>query len=326
MKPPILPFSMLLLFAPLPGTAADPVFFKNPVQTLQVRNLGLAERKVPVYHGGRLIRRQRHEAIEGFFRVGKRRSTPQLFADLAANTYFRPTYQKRNGRSGRLGTSIATSPAYRTGSTLDLVPDVSRATVYAKGPRATYRSKLTAAFPGAASLTLHRELEAFRPGRSRFNFTTEFRTLADLALSRDAALVGNDRFRVITLSSMFADRDRYDADEIRYEALGGEVRSFPLRNTTPRGAHLFPAPVAVGSWIELVKHRGSDWNPDSPSIRIVIKNGAGLRLGIQGFLDTSTNPNDDSLSVWLEWLDAPDSVPSGTAWKLEFEAIASPPA
>ena len=325
MKTQVLSSALLLLSMPLPGMAADPVFFKNPVQTLQVRNLGLAERKVPIYHGGHLIRRKRHEAIEGFFRVGKRRSTPQLFADLVANTYLRLTYQKRHGRSGRLGTSIATSPAYRTGSTIDLVPDVSRVSVYAKGTRATYSSKLTASFPGAASIGFRRELENFRLGFTRFNLTTNFRTTSDLALSRDTSLVGNDRFRLLTLSSMFVDRDTYDADEIRYEALGGEVRSFPLRNTTPRGAHLFPAPEMVGSWIELVKHRGSDWNPDSPTIRIVIKNRGGLRLGIQGFLDSSTNPNDDSLSVWLEWIDAPDSVPSGTSWKFEFEAIASPP-
>jgi hypothetical protein len=270
-----------------PVLAAKP-FFENRVQALHARNIGLIEDKVPVYHERKLIRKQRHEAIEGYFRLGTRRSYPQLFADLVSNGYLRLTYAKRNGRSGRLGTSVATSPAYRTNQTLDLVPDISRVTVYAKGIREDYRSKITASFPAAAS-------------------------------------IANDRFRVLTLSSMFADNERFDANAIRYEALGGAVTTLTLRKTTTRDEHLFPRAIPVGSWIELVKGRGSSWNPDSPTIRIEIKNPGGLQLGIQGFLASSTDPNDDSLSVWLEWIDAPDTIPGGTEQNLEFEVVATPP-
>ena len=321
----LLPFLLAGLFSITPSVEAGVVFFRNQFQSLRASNLRLAEKKVPIYHRRKLIRRQKHEAVEGFFRVGRRNSYPQLFADLAANGYFRLTYQKRNGRSGRLGTSIATSPSYRTNQTLDLVPDIQRTTVYAKGTGTTYRSKIRASFGGDASLILEKRLEGVRVNRSRFELQSRIATLTDLALSRDTAVVGNDRFRVITFSSMFADRDRYDADLIRYEALGGETVTLQLRNTTPRDAHLFASPQLVGSWVELVKTRGSTWNPDSPSIRIEIKNRGGLRLGVQGCLDGSPDPNDDSLSVWLEWIDAPESVPAGTVHDFEFEVIATPP-
>jgi hypothetical protein len=220
---------------------------------------------------------------------------------------------------------VATSPAYRTNQTLDLVPDISRVTVYAKGIREDYRSKITASFPGAASILLQRGIEGLQVGRTRFNLSTRFTTLADIALSRSEEVIANDRFRVLTLSSMFADNERFDANAIRYEALGGAVTTLTLRKTTTRDEHLFPRAIPVGSWIELVKGRGSSWNPDSPTIRIEIKNPGGLQLGIQGFLASSTDPNDDSLSVWLEWIDAPDTIPAGTEQNLEFEVVATPP-
>lgn len=319
-----------VLLLPLFFLTMEPVlvakpFFENRVQALHAKNIGLVEKKVPVYHERKLIRQQRHEVVEGYFRLGKRRSYPQLFADLVANGYLRLTYAKRNGRSGRLGTSVATSPAYRTNQTLDLVPDISRVTVYAKGIREDYRSKITAAFPGAASVLLQRGIEGLQVGRTRFNLETRFTTLADIALSRSEEVIANDRFRVITLSSMFADNERFDANAIRYEALGGAETTLVLNNTTARDAHLFPSALPVGSWIELVKGRGSSWNPDGPTIRIEIKNAGGLRLGIQGFLAASTDPNEDSLSVWLEWIDAPDTIPAGTQQNLEFEVIATPP-
>lgn len=315
---------LLLTLSAATSVDAKP-FFENRVQALQAKNLGLVEEKVPVYHERKLIRKRRHEAVEGYFRVGKRRSYPQIFADLVANGYLRVTYAKRNGRSGRLGTSVATSPAYRTNQTLDLVPTISRVSIYAKGTGEDYRSKITASFPGIAAVQLGHGLEGLQVGRTRFNLESRFTALADIALSRSEEVVGNDRFRVLTLSSMFADNERFDANALRYEAPGGAEVVVPLQNTTPRGAYLLPSAVPVGSWIELVKGRGSTWNPDGPTIRIEIKNPGSLQLGVQGFLADSTDPNDDSLSVWLEWIAAPDTIPSGTDQTLVFEVVATPP-
>ena len=320
----------VLLFLPLTFLTMESVlaatpFFENRVQALEAKNPGLVEESVPVYYERRLIRKKRHETVEGHFRVGKRRGNTQIFADLLANASLRLTYAKRNGRSGRFGTSVVTSPAFRTNETLDLVPDVSRVTVTARGQRENYRAKITAAFPGSAALELRRGLEGLQVGRTRFSLSSRLQVLADINLSKAEEVLANDRFRVLTLSSMFADNLRFDANEVRYEALGGADGSLPVRNATPRDGNIFPEPVLVGSWIELVKGRGSSWNPDSPSIRIEIKNPGGLRLGLQGFLAASTDPNQDSLSVWLEWIDAPDTVPAGTDLTLEFEVVATPP-
>jgi hypothetical protein len=324
MKRVCLPLLLLGFAGATPAPAAKP-FFENRAQSLEATNLGLPEAKVPVYHERKLIRKQRHEAVEGSYRVGKRRGSALLFADLVAKGSLRLTYAKRNGRAGRLGTTVSASPAFRTGEGLDPVPEVSRVTVYAKGAREDYRSKITAAFPRVASVQLFHGLDGVQVGRTRFEVEARFTTLAQIALSRSEEVIANDRFRVLTLTSMFADKERFDADAIRYQALGGEVVTLPLRNTTPRDAYLLTRAAPVGSWIELVKGRGSRWNPDGPTIRVEIKNAAGLQLGVQGFLDESTDPREDSLTVWLEWIAAPDNVPAGTDRSLEFEIVASPP-
>ena len=111
---------------------------------------------------------------------------------------------------------------------------------------------------------------------------------------------------------------------IRYEDPLGATHTFALSDATPRDAHLFAAPLEIGSWFELIKTPGSTWFPDSPSIRISVLNSAGLRLGLQGFLAGSTNPNDDSLSVWAEWLDAPAIVTAGTNLNVGFQILAAP--
>jgi hypothetical protein len=68
---------------------------------------------------------------------------------------------------------------------------------------------------------------------------------------------------------------------------------------------------------KLIKETGSAWFPDSPSARVEILEvrGAPGRLGIQGFLAETEDPNDDSLTVWIEWLDAPDTIPPVDAAK-----------
>jgi hypothetical protein len=67
------------------------------------------------------------------------------------------------------------------------------------------------------------------------------------------------------------------------------------------------------------------WFEDSPSLRIMVLDAGGMRLGLQGFLAGTRNPNDDSLSLYLEWLDAPDVLAAGSALgvRLQVEAFAT---
>jgi len=328
MREPALLFVLAAFAAPPLPASARTAFFDNGAQALQARNIGLVEPSVPVRHRGRLIGKRKHEVVEGFFKVRKRRSYPQIFADLAANTFFRLSYQKRNGRSGVLGTSLIGSPSLRfqsDPSRIALIPSVRNATVFASGRRQNYRSRIRARFGSAATLVSDRRLVSVRPNRSVFRLTTNFAALSDLDLATGAEFVGNDRFRVLTFSSMFADPSRFDASAIRFVSPGGAVTTIPINGATPRDTHLLSAPAEVGGWVELVKARGSTWNRDSPTIRVQIRNSGGLRLGVQGFLVSSSNPNDDSLSVWLEWLDAPDTIPAGTRLILTFDVSAIPP-
>ena len=67
-----------------------------------------------------------------------------------------------------------------------------------------------------------------------------------------------------------------------------------------------------------MKGPGSTWFPDSPTVRLDILDKGGLNLALQGFLASALDPNDDSLSVWLEVLGAPDTLAAGTAFDVDF--------
>ena len=126
---------------------------------------------------------------------------------------------------------------------------------------------------------------------------------------------------------MFASVDQYDANVLRYQDRGGTVRTIQLDHSTRRGAHLLPRGVELGNWFELIKSPGSRWFPDSPSIRVELPDRSKVpgRLGLQGYLAETVDPNDDSLSVWVEWLDAPKVIASGTTLELDARVIATPP-
>jgi hypothetical protein len=155
--------------------------------------------------------------------------------------------------------------------------------------------------------------------------TVGFNVLQSISL--DASRLGNDAFRFATVSSMFSTSTVYDANVLRWETPDGRVKTFRLANSTPRDAHLLPAGTQLGCWFELVKEPGSTWFSDSPTIRVEISDCENIsqQLGIQGFLAATQNPNDDSLSVWLEWLDAPNPIPASTSSSLSFKVRATAP-
>jgi hypothetical protein len=80
----------------------------------------------------------------------------------------------------------------------------------------------------------------------------------------------------------------------------------------------------------LFKDTGAAWNPLSPSVRVEIVHVAGPagmpapELGVHAWHLGSTNPNDDSLSVWLEWINVPQIVPAGAQIIAEFRIVATP--
>lgn len=284
---------------------------------------GVVEDAIPIYHDGELIHGHNHKVVEAFYRVPGTDSTPAVLADLVSNTFYRPTYLKEDGTGGTFGTSLISAPSFRTNSRFFLVPDVSRADVDVR--RGVYGSELAYSFGDRAAGTASRSLEPPDGPRTTVHVSADFEAQRNIFLSTDARHERSDRMRMLTVSSMFSDNDEYDANLIRYESKSGFVRELRIDENTDRGDHLFSRALEVGSFIEIVKEPGSIWTPDSPSIRIDLPESNNLRLGLQGFLDESKLTSDDSLSVWLEWLDAPDVIAEGTALSMEYSVTAFAP-
>lgn len=278
---------------------------------------GVGEPAVPVYLDGGFVGEFR--LIEAYDQaIPLSGCYPLTYVDIVANTYLRATYQKRDGSTAALGTSVVGGPSFRTSDgVLHFVPLPSRADVFTGGAE-RIRFELTAGYPGLAAVSSTRTFPDPAAGATPIGLSVQFAATSDISLH--AGLLGSDAFRFTTASSMFLDDRTFDADLIRYEDAGGVVRTIELSNDTPRDVHLLPAAVPIGGWFELIKRPGSEWFPDSPSVRVEIVAAscpAGC-LGIQGFLAASDNANDDSLTVWLEWIGAPAIIPAGTVVSVDL--------
>lgn len=294
------------------------------------RASGIAEAAVPLLRGGAPLagapggQPARFKIVEIFANASSHADYPLIWSDLIAIAYVRPTYQKPEGPGAQMGTSIIGAPSFRPqGELLRLVPEVTRAEIRTGGPD-LLRVELAGRHGTQTEFTSVRTYRTPELKRSSLNMSVKLAVREAIRL--DGNLRGFDAFRLLSVSSMFASAEKYDANIIRYEDRQGTVQTVRLGPSTPRDAHLLPRGTEIGSFFELVKTRGSTFNPDSPSVRVEIRDRSGVpgRLGLQGFLQNSTDPNDDSLSVWVEWLDAPETVGAGTTVGLEVRVIAFP--
>lgn len=291
---------------------------------------GVIEPAVPIYHNNAdsPIQGHNHQVIEAFDRVPGTDSYPLTFVDLAANTYLRLTYQKPDGTSGELGTSVVGSPSYRTAEGFKFIPTVNSSDVTTSGEQ-RYKNVITANFGSAATVSSTRIFPDPVIGRSTVELSIIFETQENILLSSGDPFADNDRLRLLTISSMFASPTQFDGDELRYESPGGAVKQIILTDSTPRSRHLLPTDDGprqadeIGDWFEVIQGPGDTWSPESPSIRVDILDRDGLSLGIQGWLDSSTDPNSDSLNVYLEVL-GKDSLPAGTRFDVSFRITAVP--
>ena len=306
---------------------------------------GVTEPEVPVYFYGDstvyddgdqigfgcLPSTQEYTAINIIDRVPSTTEYPQTYVDIVANGYVRATYQNADGTAGSFGSSVITAPSFRrTGQPLDLIPDVSGADLdmtynfppYIPGPGGVgmvpdgppERSSFTITGDGTygafATVSSERDYSVDPSiGSTPVTFTATFTANQAISLQQ----LGNDAFRLMTVSSMFANRTtgEYDASSVVVNGTAG-VSSVVLQNSTPRNAYLFASPreIAVGSTFSVVQDTAATFNADSPTIEITINalSGVAGRVGVQGYLTSSVDPNDDSLSVWLEWMDAPSTI------------------
>lgn len=285
---------------------------------------GVTEPAVDTYCAG--VRQGSFQALEAYDKVPGQPSWPLMLVGIPPNMFLRLTYQRLEGSSASLGTSVVGAMSYRTGTGLKLVPEVQRAEVLIGGSD-RYRTVLDGRFGTDALVQSTYTFPDPPIGASSVGLTVGFQ--AQSAINLAPGTLGVDDLRLVTLESMFADALRYDANVIRWLDTGGVEHTLRLTDATPRDTRLFASPqeIDVGGFVELVKEEGSTWFPDSPSIRLDLDSRTGLsgRIGIQGWLAATTDPTDDSLTVWLEWIDAPPTIPSGATYEAAFMITATPP-
>ncbi|MFM9959121.1 MAG: dockerin type I domain-containing protein [Phycisphaerales bacterium] len=278
-----------------------------------------------------------YNGIEIFDAVTGTGGFPLTFTDIIANGYVRPLVQKIDGTTNAFGTSIVTQPGFRpNGAPIDIVPDMTAATLNATwvvpvppdGPsvRANpFGVQTTGSYSGVASLSSTRLYPDPIVGESKVTVMFTWTASQNFTLPTGR---GNDAFRFAWLSSMLSSQAGgvYDANYIGITN-GSTTKTLRIPDA-PRNVYLFPTPrtVNVGDSVTLFKDTAGTWNPGSSSInlKLLAISGAAGALGVQGYLDPSTNPNDDSLNVWFEWVGAPATVTAGTAITATFEITATP--
>lgn len=268
--------------------------------------------------------------VEVFEKVVQQKGNPQTIADLICNTYCRLTYQKPNGTSATFGTSIIGATSFRDNdNTLHLIPSVSSAEAHLGDP---HRLKISVV--GTYGDMAHLSSVRTYTTEANIHSTTmvaeiTFVTLKEITLRK--SLLGTDALRLFSISSMYQSPTCYDGNLIRYKT-GDTTKSLDLRTTKQRSRYIFGRSSDI-SEIELVKQLGSTGklhtpgSTDSPSLRARALDASipTAELGIQAYLSESLNPNDDSLSVWLEWIACPAVLPKGKELWAKIEFSATPP-
>jgi len=342
-----------------PGFAAgDPVEFWDDlfVQGVAKVDATIPEPSIPVFLNGTrlgypcLAGDDSFDIVDIFDQVSTTASFPLTWSEIVASGYVRPLVQAEDGQSA-IGTSLIVQPSFKpAGLPLDLVPVMSRADVTAR-VRIPADRDLNAVpvlfgtalrtnnfkvatqgnYDGRATVTGQRDYSADPvPGTTTFTMTYTWTASQNITLDASATGRGFDAFRLATLSSMLANvgLGQYDARFVAVEDLSGNVRTVEV-SETPRGVYLFaaPQPTGVGRSFWLYQDTGATFNPLSPSIEVELTSltGAAGALGVQGFLSSSTNPNDDSLSLWLEWTGAPATINAGTQITATFTVRATDP-
>jgi len=282
---------------------------------------GIVEAPVPIHHNGAFV--GNYQTVEAYDQVPGTVSYPLTFVAIAANDYVRATYQTAAGGSAPMGTSFVASVSHRLPTGLLLIPTVDRADVTTGIPgrmQVTVRGRFASGAEAISTTTFPDPVV----GRTTMQVDLRLTTPGDIALADGMVATVGDVLRMGTLVSMYASPSHYDANMLRYEDVFGVIHTMVLSPSTPRDAHLFASPIEIGSWFELVKSPGSTWFPESPSVRVAILDRGSLRLGLQGFLAATTNPNDDSLNVWLEVLDVGNVLKAGSSISASLEIVTTP--
>lgn len=315
---------------PLEARETPATLFDNgQIAVVAENRAGIVEPPVPVYFRGEP--RGTCNVVEGYQRVGRSGFFPLSRVDVVASGYSRLSYQKADGSSAALGTSLVVGPSFRDADGLHLIPTVQRVDVDVASNVVTVR--LTATFGALATQVVTVRHVPAALGRTVTTVSARFTTLNDLTL--DATAHGNDALRLFTVSTMYAGSG-WDTSDVQFRDAHGAVQRLAAGDL-PGDQHLFAAPsplASTGAFVTAVKQPGSTWFPDSPTVGVGLTSATltlpggtpeRLAVGLQGWRQESSDPNDDSLSLWLEVLAAPATLPAGAQLDVLYQVTATPP-
>lgn len=309
-----------------PAVNRRSLLFENSDRSVIIKSLcssSIKEPAINLQHNG--IAEGSCQAVEIYQGQSGKSAVPQIVADICSNTYLRLTYHKNSGASGTFGTSMVGVCSFRTeNGKLNFIPEVESGELLTDVD-GKVRVVLAGRFKDLARIESVREYRLNAASdRSEAFIRISFVANKDIELSRQA--VGNDCFRLFTLSSMYSGQTCYDGNLIEYYHRGsrGELSLEGLRR---RDSYLFRQPVRctgftlVNSAQNKSSTRGVPGAADSPSVSVSLNTFSAddAALALQGYLAGSRDVNSDSLTVWLEWLNAPHVIRSGT--RLEIELI-----
>ncbi|QOJ00684.1 MAG: hypothetical protein HRU70_09345 [Phycisphaeraceae bacterium] len=359
------PISAVVIGVGAPGIGCVPAWAAQPgyrffddgqVALFAVTNAGVAEPGVPLVFGGARVDDPStagadvYDIVEMFARSPGTSSYPLTVADIVASGYIRLAVHGSGGETRGLGTSVVVAPSYRVSSgAFRFVPAWLGAAAEAGSPAGLGGVRVSTPglhAGGESSVVSVRRYSAVERGRTSVEVSYEWRAGGAIGLS--AAERGFDAFRLFTISGMLSASSPdpgpgdgvYDAKYLGYggaDGSGGRVLRVP---DAPRGRRLFPRgglpEIPAGGWVELINDERSSWNRGAPSVRVDVVSAAcegcgagggvtGLTLGVNGWLDASTDPNDDSLNAWAEWLDAPGVIPAGAVVRVTLRVSAGDP-
>ncbi len=314
-------------------------FFDNgEVALIAKTNAGVQEPSIPLYLGGVRVNDPMTVGADAFDlidfqdRVPGTSSYPLTMADIIANGYIRPLVQRSDGLTGAIGTSIVTGPSFRPQfQVLDIIPDMTRADV-TTGGSVRVEVQGTGSYGSRATLVCRRAYPDPEIGRTVALIEYTWTATQNITMPSVASGRGNDAFRFVMFSSMLASTAGgvYDARYIGVTDTLGRRRTLEVSDEI-RNGYLFATPRAtgVGRAFALLKDNAATWNPGSPSIEIEVVSISGTgasvgAIGVQGYRADTTDPNDDSLSVWLEWMDVPAVIAVGTTLSVSLRVIAAP--
>ena len=292
-----------------------------------LRTKSIPEPILDVFSDGKLL--GQFQGLEIFEKVENSETYPQTVADLISNTYLRLTYQNSEGGSATFGTSLVGCFSMTTSDKVfHLIPKVTKAEVSTGLP---HRIKMEIFgnyedFAEFKSVRLYSICPKMHETRMTLKNTITFLKSVDLNKEK----IGKNAMRLFSISSMYSNRDCFDGNLLSWIS-NGLSQQVDVRDIQGRNRYLLDD-SAVTSEFSLLKqigskgHKNSPGSPDSPSVRIQITESSIplQEIGVQGFLETSENKNDDSLSIWAEWIKAPTYLEKGFEITFSAEVSAFP--